>query len=78
MTLKIKTCHVVVCNGCGDEIENGDGFIPHFETPEAAQDFVDADGETTTTEDGRHFCASCNAADDDRTRALPRGKEASA
>lgn len=57
MSLRTTTCHVVRCDGCGDE-EFGADYIHHFANAAEAADHA-TENDVFSTSDGRHYCDYC-------------------
>ena len=61
MSIRRLTCHFVSCDACRTGLQDDDeGFIPHFDTPEAATDFA-ADAGWHVDIDGHLYCPRCIA-----------------
>jgi hypothetical protein len=64
MSVQIKTCIVVLCDSCGDDVYDGWDCIPHYESIEQAiEDLTDADWRLSDT-DGSQICGRCANTDD--------------
>lgn len=67
MSIRIKSCIVIVCDGCGDGAEHEDGMTPHFDTLDEATVSLagDGDDEDFTHEwlmtPAEHICPRCRA-----------------
>ncbi len=60
--LKKLECFVLACDGCGEEPEHGDGYVPHYPAElkgEAEAQVQDCDW---TVWNGRHWCLDCRPA----------------
>lgn len=75
---KTHTCITVACDGCGDEIENGDGGTAHYladDPAEKARALDEAEMyDWTILRDGRIYCAATKCQAQVPGCACPEGK----
>jgi hypothetical protein len=61
MSIEHRICHVVVCDACRGDLDDGtEGFIPHFDTADTALDAALGQGWSLDT-DGHIYCHRCVA-----------------
>ena len=58
MLKKIECVHVV-CDGCGEDCENGDGYATHFPAELEGEAEEEAQNADWIVWDGHHWCEGC-------------------
>lgn len=60
MTIKAHTCHTIVCDDCGEDLQPGDEYIAHFPAADDARSSA-CDDYGWTQDGDRDLCGHCTA-----------------
>lgn len=56
---------IIICDGCGETFENGDGFVCYINDPDGGLIWSDAGLSDWIELGGKHYCPDCWKYDDD-------------
>jgi hypothetical protein len=74
MSIRTTTCHIVFCDGCGDEDFGGE-YIPHHASAAEAENYAETEF-LIATADGKHYCSQCIAKGEAPAEVLAAAKAA--